>query len=297
MAALFAALLCGQIFSKLCSNTLSGGDKSGYTVFLTVNGIIACAFFFVSSGFRLTLTPLTVLYSVVYAVIVFLCLVFTMKAYSVATLSCVYVVKSACELIATSCIGFIFYKEEINAEKIVRILLMIAAVLLIFADLRKNTAALRSENNTPRRKLFKTVAVLSILITSSVMSTVVLKLYSEETMVSDNNSFFFFTNVFLIIGSIGWFLIRNLKNPKILFHYISEYNPKSLLLFSGNTVCSNITSLVGILLIAKIDVSVYTPVTAALGIVCAVLASVLMREKPGLLNLAAALVAAAAVII
>ena len=95
-AALFAALLCGQIFSKLCSNTLSGGDKSGYTVFLTVNGIIACAFFFVSSGFRLTLTPLTVLYSVVYAVIVFLCLVFAMKAYSVATLSCVYVVKSAC---------------------------------------------------------------------------------------------------------------------------------------------------------------------------------------------------------
>lgn len=100
VAALFAALLCGQIFSKLCSNTLSGGDKSGYTVFLTVNGIIACAFFFVSSGFRLTLTPLTVLYSVVYAVIVFLCLVFTMKAYSVATLSCVYVVKSACERIS-----------------------------------------------------------------------------------------------------------------------------------------------------------------------------------------------------
>ena len=65
----------------------------------------------------------------------------------------------------------------------------------------------------------------------------------------------------------------------------------------GNTVCSNIGSLAGLLLISQMSVSVYTPISSALGILSGFIASLCFREKVGILSYLAALGAFVAIII
>ena len=71
-------------------------------------------------------------------------------------------------------------------------------------------------------------------------------------------------------------------------------NPKRALVFVGNTVCNNVGSLVGILLIAIIDVSVYSPLVSALGIISGVAASLIFRQRLGALSYLAAVFACGA---
>ena len=66
---------------------------------------------------------------------------------------------------------------------------------------------------------------------------------------------------------------------------------------AGNVICSNVGSLMGILLIALIDVSVYSPVTSALTILAGVAGSLLLRERLGLLSYLAAALACVAMVI
>ena len=83
----------------------------------------------------------------------------------------------------------------------------------------------------------------------------------------------------------------------VLADSVALLRPRRLISLAGNTVCSNISSLVGIWIVAQMDISVYTPIGSALGIVVGVVASLIFREKLGIFSYLAAAVACAALII
>ena len=120
---------------------------------------------------------------------------------------------------------------------------------------------------------------LALQIAATLANSVVMKLYTEASGVTDENSFFFLTNALLVLGALallGWDLVR--KKTEI-GEIVAILKPRNLLLWSGSVVCNNLGSLLSIRLIARMDISLYTPLTAALGVIVSLTASLLFREK------------------
>ena len=89
-------------------------------------------------------------------------------------------------------------------------------------------------------------------------------------------------------------LIRKNAKPREL---IKMFTAKNLICWGGSTVCSNVGSLLTVKLLAIVDISIYTPVWSALGVIISLTASIIFREKLGIFSYLAAAVACVAVII
>ena len=136
-----------------------------------------------------------------------------------------------------------------------------------------------------------------ITLLSNAASTIITKFYALDIRVVDENSFFFFTNVFLIILAAIALAVDGIINREHFKAAMTMLKPKKLITLSGNTVCSNVVSLIGVPLLALIDISVYTPIMSALGIISGVVASLLFREKLGVFSYIAALIACITVVL
>ena len=287
------ASLGGRAFTKLCSNMVD--TRARYALFFAVNGLVACVFFFISGGFRVGVNLPTVLYAALYALLVIGSLLISLNLLRIASISGVNILSGAFGLIFSSAIGFSFFSEEINAQKLIRIALMSVATVLVFIG--ENRIHQKEEKACVKKNLIAlaVLILLSALISSGV--TVLTKLFAFSTRVTDENSLFFLTNVLLFCGSTFAFALECFRKKGLLADSFALLQPRRLISLAGNTVCSNIGSLVGIRLVAQMDISVYTPISSALGIVIGVVASLIFREKLGVFSYLAAAVACAALII
>ena len=293
LAISFAASLGGGIFSKLCSNAVVGRSVGRYAVFMAVNGVIACVFFYVSGGFRLELNLPTLIYAVIYAVIVLLSLVGNTVALKYINIAALTVIMNALGLVATSAMGAWIFGETVDARRLLRIAIMLVSVVLFAAE---GLIGSSGDNEKPRFSA-KTVAVILVLLIANCGNTVVTKCYSLDSRVLSDNSFFFFTNVVLIAVNLLAIAITLIKKRDELREIKPLFRPLNLLALSGNTVCSNIGSLVSLLLLARMDVTVLSPLSSALGILVGFLGSLIFREKMGWLSYLGVLGAVVAVII
>ena len=286
-------------FSKATSKVVSGASRAKYSLFLIVNGLVACFFFWIFGGFKLSVNLPTLIYSAIYALIVALILILTMVAYRMVSVSGVNIIKSGCGLLGTSAIGFILFSEELSANSLIRIAVMTAAIVFTFIDAKRKESG--EERKASEKKdagvTLKLAIVLVLIVIVCCANTVTLKYYTLDIRVADENSFFFFTNLLLSLGC-GVVLLFDAIVKKGKLHDAKEiFKPRALLPIVGNTLCSNIGSLVGILLLAEMQVSVYTPVTSALGIISGVIGSLIFKEKLGVFSYLAAAAAIIAVII
>ena len=145
--------------------------------------------------------------------------------------------------------------------------------------------------------VFVDSAVILVMLTVNCANTVITKYYAIDTRVCNANSFFFFTNVILAVGNLLLVAVDLVKNSGGLKDIAPLFKPLNFLSLSGNTVCSNVGSLVGILIISQMDVSVYSPISSAIGILAGFLGSLVFRQKLGWLSYIGALGALVAVII
>ena len=293
---IFAASVGSKIFGKLCSNIIATSSVSSYALYQIASGSVACIFFFISGGFRLELNLVTVIYSIIFALIVAISII-SILAYKVTNVSMVTILSSTTTIIGTSLLGALVFRETVSLRTVLRIAIMLLAVLLTFLD-RQGTRG----NEKERRSITKggiLILALAMLITllTNASSTIVTKFYALDTRVVDENSFFFFTNVFLVFFAAVAFAVDSLTNREHFKMACGMLNPKKLLTLSGNTVCSNIVSLIGVPLLALIDVSVYTPIMSAVGIISGVAGSLVFRERLGIYSYLAAAIACITVIL
>lgn len=292
---LFLSGLGSRLFSKLCSNLIVGSTYASYALFYTLNSLVACGFFWITSGFNLTLNLPTLLYSLLYALVVFAALFFSLLSYRLFAVASVSVLSSALAPVTTSLVGALLFREHPGARTLLRIGMMLIAVFLVFADTARHRE--KQPGEAPSKKRWGVLLfVLSGMILSNCASTIVTKYYALSPRVAEETSFFFFTNAILIVAALSLLLIEALRHPSELRAAAGLLKPKSLISLVGNAVCSNVGSLVSIWLLAQMDVSVFTPISSALGILTGVLVSLLLREKPGIFSYLAAAVACLAVI-
>ena len=278
--------LGGSCTSKLNSNHLSKNQETGFPFFFAINSVAACCFFLIEGGFRLSVNLPTLLYSVLYAGVVVLAIFSNLKALQAAEISNVNVASGAGTLLLTSAVGFLFFRESLTLTKALRILLMLAGTLLIFLERRTKKGV--------RRGFLP--ALLGVL-AASLANTLVLKFYANTPNVADDSSFFFWTNAVLLFAALLWLMLRQLRSPVSLKEYSFLLKPRCLIPFVGNTVCSNVGSLLSLQLVARLDISILSPLTGAIGCTVNLLASLIFKEKLGICSYLAAALALIAVII
>lgn len=291
---LFLVSVSYSLSSKFCSNSATQSGPEGYGVYLLVTAVVACIFFFCSNHFQITATLPTLLYAMGYAAIAILCNIYGLKVLLYADGASVTVISSACGLITTSGIGILLFQETLDWLKAARIFTMLCAILCIFLDVRKKD---EPAPKGKRKKSLSFLLVMTALILGNSASVILLKYYSMAKNVADENSLFFFTNVFMILAILPWSIIRLKRNPNRMADFLPMLRLKSLSAITLSTLSSNINSLISVRLIRIMDVSVYTPVTSATGIISGLATSFILREKIGKWSMLAALLAFASILI
>lgn len=288
--------ICSKAFSKLCSNILSQNSVAKYSLVLVINSLVACLFFGAFGGFRIYVNGITLLYSVIYAAIAAISIISGVIVYRYASISNVNIVSSSCGMICTAVIGWIIFSEKVGTSNIFRLAIMLMAIVFVFLDQRRNEIAI-TEKKKEKGNNFYLVLIIAVITACGCANTIVLKSFTISERVTDENSFFFFTNVFLLIASLTVFIVSCICKQGEFRESIKLLRPNKMIAIAGNTICGNISSIVSVLIMAQLDVSIYSPISSSLGIIVGVIGSLMFKEKLGVYAYIAAAVACIAVII
>ncbi|MBQ9086898.1 MAG: hypothetical protein IJY47_06890 [Clostridia bacterium] len=293
----FAVGVGAKAFSKLCSNMVAQSSAAKYSLILVVNSLVACLFFWISSGFSLSVNTYTLCYSIIYALVVAISILSGVIAYRYASISDVNVISGACGMVCTAVVGWSFFSERVETVELLRLAVMLAATGFVFLDQKRKVSAEHAATAVRKRNLVSLVAVMAVIAACGCANTMVLKCFAMSKSVTDEISFFFFTNVVLCVGAAMVFWGACLRKKRKLRDALLLLYPKRLISIAGNTVCSNISSVVSVLIIAQMDVSIYSPISSAIGIMVGLVGSLIFRERLGVFSYVAAALACAAVII
>lgn len=280
-----AANFGGTYFSKLTSREL-GVQKVDNSLFLLINGVSACLFFAFSSGFRIGINTPTLIYAIIFALVVLGSLLFNIYAYRYISVSNLNIIKNSGSLIVSTLLGILLFNEQLQLKDYFRTGLMLIAVFLILLSGKS------SDNPAKKKNFFALIVIIPISILLTVASSVLLKFYGSAKGVLNADSLFFFTNVVLILFTV---LRLIFGGKKVLAS--SKLTLPLLAIFLGNTVSSNVGSLLSAQLLKFVDISTYTPLITAINIIGGAVGSLVFKEKLKLCDILAVLVAVVAIMI
>ena len=236
-----------------------------------VNAFIACIYFSVFSGFSLHLNITTFIFSLCYALCVCCSLVIGVCILSRVHISTSVIISSSGNIIVSSVFGVLYFGEKLTFN------LLLAMVMMLIAAVLPLNFALQSKRNS-NKSIILTICVCIIAFLNGGIINIITKLYAVNPNVCDTTSFFFFTNAILLAGGIlilGFLMAKNKINIKqIVFTFTS----KQLLFVASNTALSNISSVLSVMVLAILDVSLYTVIMSSLGIIRSAVLSLCFKE-------------------
>ena len=237
-------------------------------VYIIVISVVACIFFFITSGFNLKTNLISIIYSLVFAVICILSNLVALIIYRYFDVANVAVVNNVGTIILTTIMGLIIFDEKITFSVAVKVVLMIIAVILVFLS-----------NGKGKRFSTKNIRYLIYSLVVSSTSWLILKLYSNVDNAASNSAFCFYTNLFML-GYLSVWLSFKLKKSGEPFSIESmHFGKKELFSAIFAVVTSNASDLVRMYMIGKMDMVVVTPIITALGLIVSAITSVIYREK------------------
>ena len=279
LIALYLAFrVVNDVVKKKVSNSFSGNGVSGSLFFVLETSIFAMLVFFVLNGFKLYVNPRVAFYGFLYGVIVIVAVASGVFVYNYATIAFVGFASSGVNLLLSLLLGVVLFSEKVGFGTVFRIVLMLLAALVSFigaGGFGKGDSVKALRGNKFLVGIFFTVI---IGVTTS-LANVLMKYYGTDPGVTDSNSFFFMTNVFsglLVIPMIPFAAKRDGVKFSELVDYVKG---KKALYAMLTTASSNLCSVFSILILAMIDVSVFTPLQGALGFVSIAIATPIIREK------------------
>lgn len=292
--AFFVCSVFETALAKLISRSVTAVGNAARPLYLFINGLTACAAFYILGGFRLGVNLRTLVYSAVFSVVCIVSLLTSVAVYNYASVSLVGVSRNSASVIFNTFLGILLFKEVLTLRSVFRILLLLLAIfILFFGERRKEN---RSAKGSSARTLTAALLIAVCVLISGAVS-VISKLYAKDPGVCDSNSFFFFTNVVMVVFSGIWLLLSYRKNREVVRSAAKALKAKDLAYYAGSTVMSNIVSLLTVAILARQDVSVFTAINSSMAILCAVLGSLLFREKVSVYSAIAAVLAGAAMFI
>ena len=274
MLILYCALsVGGNVLMKVFQKTTSSG-LFYLIMYNIINGLFACGFFFVSAGFRINLNLPTVIYAVIYALIICINLSAQIIAYSKVSVSVVTLVSMAGGILFPSIFGILWFDDAVTWKLIVSSALIIVASVLPFVMNKE-------EKNEKKRFSLASVLICFLMSVLAGVSTILVKLYAVDTSVCDSTSMFFLTNVAIVaicLVALGIYLIKN-KNQSIKSVFFA-FSPLQLLTIVSKTAVVNIASIVQVIVLAEMSASTFSVLGSSICLVGTGLSSAfIFREK------------------
>lgn len=280
-AALFLSVGAGLFTQKKYGKSVSSAaDLSMYSM---ITGIIACIFFWCSGGFVLAYNMRTVLYSAVYAVVVLASQFLLLVLYKRSGIAKTTVISSSAALFMTWGLGLLLFSEKFSAVSAFRCLLMIAAGVLIARPEMADSAA----KSAPKAAGLRNMLMAALLGLTETCAALLSKFFAADErkgLVTDSNSLFFMVNLILIGFNILLLSALERGNLRNTVEKLRKFSLKQTALIIGSTVSSNVTSLLGVRILALGSMSLYAPMNSALKLIAGfAVGRIFFREKPGIL--------------
>jgi len=209
------------------------------------------------SGFRLTVTPFSLIMALIYSASAISMTIFSQKAFSIANLSVYSVFSMLGGMLLPFALGVLFYNEPLSPAKIICCILIVCAVLLNLQGGKQNPRAI--------------VYYLAIFIFNG-MAGVISKIHQSSSLpYVESANFMVLTGAwtFIITGAI--LLIRH--------HKISLPAGNSLLFIAGNGIFNSVGNLLLLIALMTLPASVQYPLVTGGVMVCATVISIIRREK------------------
>ena len=256
-----------------------------------INALFACAFFAVSAGFRISLNTPTVIYSVVYAIIICVNLSAQIFAFSKAPVSVVTLMSMAGGVLLPPMFGIVWFNEPLTLRLIVSSILIIIAAFLPFAG------------KAGEKKRFTLAAVLTciLMFVLSGLSVILIKLYAVDTTVCDSTSMFFLTNVaivFVCIAALSIFILKSgeMQSSEAFPKIFRAFTIGQTLLIVSKAALANLSSLVQVVILAEMSASTFSVLNSSLTLIGAsAVSAFIFREKQGIGTIFAVIFAIAAI--
>ena len=284
---LFCGFFLTQIFSdvmrKKNSNAFSVSGITGSLFYVFETSLFALFYFWALNGFKLSFNNHVLVYGMIYGIVVILTLVLSIFVYRYATFSFVTFVSGSVSLMLSLLVGNLLFNEVISPDKILRIALMLVATFVIFLG-NKNKDNKKSSSEEHQTNIVKRNFVIAcvIIVLNSILAavaTAILKFYAGDPNVTDQNSFFFATNIFsalFVLPILPFTMKKNKVKMSELFRMVKS---KKTVYSAVTTINSNIRSIIQILILGMMDVSIFSPISSALGFVAVAIATPIIGEK------------------
>lgn len=285
----------GSIFTEVKYGRVANGFFE-LSLSSVIRCVVALAFFYVMSGFKLYTNKAVLLYSLGFAATVLSSQYLGLIVYKYVTVLEKGIALGAIPLAFSCVFGAAAFGEAVNAVSVLRVVLSMAALVSYMLYKRaSDKSAEQSVTDADRRKAG--LLILAVLVITTCFGTVVNKYFALLPMSKEySNSFCFYTNVYCLIASAVFFVIAAKGKPNTVKNGIMSFGIKNCVLMIINTVCSNIGSLTSLLILAyDVPLNIYYTLTAALGVIIQVAVSLITEKKkipivPVALALAAAVV-------
>lgn len=297
---LFAMSKFGEGFSqKIASGAMSGESKVSYGFYYVTHSLIACIFFVISGGFSISVNLPTFIYSVMLGGSILINMLVSMLILRCMNILGSGVLSTPIQLSLIAVASNLIFGEEITSSTLMKIIVTSFSAVLIFIDIRITEKKAKGEKESAKRyvDLKKYIPLLLISVTLGAFQTLLLKSFVISESVTNEHSFYFLTNVMMLSWGVIMLLAGTLKGRKNLKEGLSFFKPKRIFSAASNVVCANVGTLLQVPILTMINVSVFSPLSSALGIVLSVVISLIFKEKLGIFSYIGAAVAVLAIFV
>ena len=259
-------------------------------VYNLINAAFACVFFWVSAGFKINMNIATVVYAVVYALIICVNLSAQIFAFSRAPVSVVTLMTMAGGVLLPSVFGIMKFGEAMTVRLTLSSVIIIIAAVLPFAGKRGEKKAFSAG----------AVAVCALMFVLSGLSVILLKLYALDARVCDSESMFFLTNAAIVVICIAVLGAVGIKCREKGFsgRVLRAYTLLQILNIISKTALANIASVLQVIILAEMAASTFSVLNSALTLLGAgIVSALIFREKQSVSSVAALVLAAVAIVI
>ena len=253
-------------------------------VYNLINAAFACVFFWVSAGFKINMNIATVIYAVVYALIICVNLSAQIFAFSRAPVSVVTLMTMAGGVLLPAVFGIVKFGEMLTLKLAVSSVLIIIAAVLPFVGKKGEKKAFSAS----------AVAMCALMFVLSGLSVILLKLYALDERVCDSESMFFLTNAAIVVICIAVLAVMGIKSEEKGFSgkILRAYTPLQALNIVSKTALANIASVLQVIILAEMAASTFSVLNSALTLLGAGIVSALFfREKQSVPSVAALVLA------
>ena len=260
-------------------------------VYALITGIISMLFFGITSGFSILLNRKTFVYALILTAMAIISYFVQLLVYRYMGVVEVAVITMSGKLLLTSLVGFLLFSETVDLISVARIVLMLITVLLIFAH---NKKGISKKNDSVRSFTLIGLLLCVAIVGIGVLNTVVLKYVAIDDEVTSSDALFFFTNAMIALFSVLFLLFESHGRVGAFVKEFSTVSAKGYLSIIAKTVAGSASSLLGVLILANGDVSLYSPLSSALGLLATEAVAVfILRERPKIIPMIPAIISIA----